>query len=186
LLDVSVTDARGMTVHKTVRLDPSAVKLTFGTQPARLRLSAGGVVRRAPFSRRFIVGGHLVVSAPEVQRRQGVTYRFRRWSDGGDRSHDLVAPRQPTTLTAAYRPVKAQVRVRTSPEGLEVEVGGERTPGFRADLKVGSTVELAAPARQTVDGVTYVFVKWSDGGARVHRVTVGAERVSVRAVYRRT
>ncbi|MGZ8745087.1 MAG: PQQ-dependent sugar dehydrogenase, partial [Nocardioides sp.] len=126
LLDVAVTDARGLSVHKTVRIDPMAVKLTFATQPARLRLAAGGVVAKAPFSRRFIVAGHLIASAPEVQRRQGVTYRFRRWSDGGDRSHDIVAPQQAMTLTAAYQPVKAQLRVRTSPTGLAVQVGGER------------------------------------------------------------
>jgi len=103
LLDVSVTDARGLTVHKSIRLDPRSVKLTFATEPAGLKLNAGGTEGRGSFSQRFIVGGHLIVTAPKFQRRHGVTYKFRGWSDGGARTHDVVAPGSATTLVARYR-----------------------------------------------------------------------------------
>ena len=89
---VTVTDSRGLTVHRSIRLDPKSVDLTFATRRSGSRLTAGGDAGQGPFTRTFIVGSHVIVSAPPTQRRQGVTYRFRGWSDGGRRSHDVVAP----------------------------------------------------------------------------------------------
>ena len=184
LLDVSVTDARGHTVNKTVRIDPKSVDITFATKPAGLKLTAGGGTAKGPFTRTFIVGGHLIASAAPTQKRRGVTYRFQRWSDGGKSSHDIVAPQRATTRTATYRAAKALVRVAAS-KGLAVKVDGKRTTRFRDDVKVGSRRTVSAPKKQKRDGVTWVFVRWSDGGAREHRITVGAQRVDVRAVYRK-
>jgi glucose/arabinose dehydrogenase len=186
LLDAAVTDARGQTVHKTVRIDPKTVPITFTTRPAGLRLNAGGARGRGPFTRTFIVGGVLTASAAKEQRRRGVTYRFRGWSDRGAASHELVAPRRPTTLVAKYKATEAQVRVRTSPSRLDVLVDGERSAGFRGSVRVGRTVTLTAPRKQRRDGRTWVFVRWTDGGARTHRVVVGAQRLDVKAVYRRS
>lgn len=106
LLSVSVTDARGLTVTRSVRIDPKSVDLTFATKPAGLRLNAGGSRGRGPFTRTFIVGSLLGLSAAKEQKRNGRTYRFVRWSDGGKISHDVTAPFKPTTLVAIYRVVK--------------------------------------------------------------------------------
>lgn len=105
LLGVSVTDARGLTVHKSVRIDPKSVGLTFTTKPAGLRLNAGGSRGRGPFTRTFIVGSLLSVTAAKEQKLNGVTYRFRGWSDGGKRTHDVFAPFNASTLVAFYRRV---------------------------------------------------------------------------------
>jgi len=186
LLSVGVTDKRGLTVRKNIRLDPRSMKLTVASVPPRLKVAAGGIEDTTTFTKRFIVGGHLIASAPKVQRRKGVTYRFSSWSDGKGRSHELVAPERDVTLTAYYRATKALLRVRTSPGDLRVVVDGtDRESGWRGNLKIGSTVLLVAPRTQTRDGEKWVFVKWSDGGSRKHRVTVGAARMDVRAVYRK-
>ena len=41
---------------------------------------------------------------------------------------------------------------------------------------MGSTVRLVAPTCTRKNGVRWVFVRWSDGGARKHDVTVGTRR----------
>ena len=173
-------------MRKNIRLDPQTSGLTLASVPGRLRLAAGGITARTTFTKRFIVGGHLTLSAPRVQQRNGVTYRFRAWSDHRARSHDLVAPARNARLTAYYRAVKALLRVRTTPGDLVVKVAGkDRESGWTDHFKVGAKVWLAAPPTQERNGETWVFVKWSDGGGRIHRVTVGAARIDLRAVYRK-
>jgi hypothetical protein len=49
-----------------------------------------------------IVGSSNSVSAPTPQTFGGASYAFSHWSDGGARSHNLVAPATPTTYTAAF------------------------------------------------------------------------------------
>ena len=44
---------------------------------------------------------------------------------------------------------------------------------------------MTAPKRQWHDGVLWEFVRWSDGGNRMHRVVVPDGRLALRAVYRR-
>jgi hypothetical protein len=50
---------------------------------------------------------------------------------------------------------------------------------------VGSTVRVAAPRVQLRKGVRWVFVRWSDGGARTHDVTVWDPMVRLTALYQR-
>ena len=186
LLTLTLTDSRGMPVRRTVRLDPKNVKVTFATSPARLRLTAAGVFDKAPFAKRFIVRSRFIVSAPEVQRRQGVTYRFQRWSDRGKVSHEVVAPGHKKTLTATYRAAKAAARIKSTTGRLTFQVNGKKWKGaYREDLKVGTKVWLAAPQVQTRKGQRWVFVGWSDGGRRIHRIVIGGRRVDLKAVYRR-
>jgi hypothetical protein len=103
-LRLTATDSRGLTDTKSVRLDPRVVTLEFLTRPDHMRLTVGSDQSKAPFSRTVIVGSTNSVSAPSPQRRRGESYRFHHWSDGGARSHDLVAPDTDTTYTATYKP----------------------------------------------------------------------------------
>ena len=83
---------------------------------------------------------------------------------------------QPVALT-----VKATRKLRVG-----VDVGGvHRKSGWSGLLVRGTTVRLVAPRSQTKKGVRWVFVRWSDGGARKHSVTVWDPAVRVKAVYRR-
>ena len=59
-------------------------------------------------------------------------------------------------------------------------------PAGHALLGVENAIRtLGAPPTQTVGDVTYDFIAWSDGGARIHSVVVPDVRAKVRAVYRR-
>jgi len=49
----------------------------------------------------------------------------------------------------------------------------------------GSTVQVSAPRHKLKRGVRWVFVRWSDGGARRHSVTVWDPAVELTAIYKR-
>jgi glucose/arabinose dehydrogenase len=79
------------------------------------------------------------------------------------------------------RPVLLQLR--SQPPGIKL-VAGTKTLTTPSDLQVieNSPTTLAAPATAELDGHTYTFQGWSDGGARVHTVS-GSGPATYTAVY---
>jgi hypothetical protein len=92
----------GGSVTDAVELDPQTVDLTFASDPTGLEVVVGSTPGTAPITRTVIVGSTVSVSAAATQQQSATTYEFSSWSDGGARSHDLVAPATPTTYTARY------------------------------------------------------------------------------------
>ena len=101
-LQLTATDARGLTNTTSVQLDPRTTTLTLESQPSGLALTAGATTQTAPFTMTLIEGSTLSVSAPSPQTLDGSTYAFSSWSDGGAQSHSLVVS-TPVTLTATYQ-----------------------------------------------------------------------------------
>ncbi len=88
--------------------------------------------------------------------------------------------------TVRIEPRQGSLTVETRRDKLKVKVDGvKRKGGWTETVVVGSTVRLVAPRSQVKKGVRYVFVRWTDGGARKHDRVVGETPVTVRAVYRR-
>ena len=102
-LRLKATDSGGLTSTTRVRLDPKTVQLRFASRPTGARLVVGSTGRRAPFTRRVIVGSSNSVSAPGTFVSEGRNYRFHHWSDGRARIHNIVAPATDTTYRATYR-----------------------------------------------------------------------------------
>jgi glucose/arabinose dehydrogenase len=101
-LVLTATDSVGASASTSLQLDPQTVNLTFATTPSGLQLSVGAQTATTPVTRTVIVGSSNGVSAPTPQAFGGASYAFSHWSDGGARSHNLVAPATPTTYTAAF------------------------------------------------------------------------------------
>ena len=101
-LRLTATDSGGLTDTESVRLDPKTVEMSFGSDPAGLRLTVGSSSGTTPFSRTVIAGSKNSLSAPSPQTLGGSTYEFASWSDGGAQSHDIVAPDAAATYTATY------------------------------------------------------------------------------------
>jgi hypothetical protein len=90
------------------------------------------------------------------------------------------------TKTLQIDPRRASLTVQTRRHKLGVTVDGVgRKDGWSGTVVAGSTVRVVAPRRQSRHGVRYVFVKWTDGGARQHDVVVWDSAMTVKAVYRR-
>jgi hypothetical protein len=102
-LRLTATDSGGLTTTRRVRLDPKTVQLRFTSRPTGVRLVVGSAGTRAPFTRKVIVGSSNSVSAPSTFVSEGQDYRYRSWSDGGARIHNIVAPATDTTYRATYR-----------------------------------------------------------------------------------
>ena len=103
-LVLTATDDDGRKDSTAVVLDPRTTELTFASDPPGLTLTAGSTTDPAPFTKRVIVGAASVVSAPSPQRRPGdvLDWYWQAWSDGGDRTHAVVAGSTPVTYTATY------------------------------------------------------------------------------------
>ena len=101
-LELTATDAGGLSATTKVRLDPKTVVLSFSSSPSGLQLSVNASSSATPFTRTVIVGSTNSVSATSPQTLGGTTYSFTSWSDGGAQSHNVVAPAGPTTYTATY------------------------------------------------------------------------------------
>jgi glucose/arabinose dehydrogenase len=82
-------------------------------------------------------------------------------------------------------PRKVTLSLATSPSGLQLTLDGQpaATP-FSVQGVVGITRTLGVVSPQTVGGVTYEFVSWSDGGAATHDITTPASNTTYTANFR--
>ncbi len=76
------------------------------------------------------------------------------------------------------------ITVASDPSGVSIAVGSGtvETPATLT-VFVGSRISLGAPGGATVGGRSYVFDRWSDGGAAGHDVTAPATATTFRAFY---
>jgi glucose/arabinose dehydrogenase len=101
-IHVSVTDSSGQTFSTFRDIHPRVVSLTL-TERDRLPLTLDGQPVSTPFTFASVVGMIRTIGAPLTQTKDGFTYTFRSWSDGGAATHDIVAPASATTYTARYQ-----------------------------------------------------------------------------------
>jgi glucose/arabinose dehydrogenase len=90
-LTLTATDSRGLSASKTVKLTPREADLAFVSEPAGITLTAGLLTQPAPFPLPAIEDSHVTISAPLTATLGGTTYTWSRWSDGGARTHTIVA-----------------------------------------------------------------------------------------------
>jgi hypothetical protein len=95
-LQLTATDAGGLTDTQTLRLDPRTVQVTLTSSPSGMQLGMGSSTATAPFTRTVIEGSSNSISAPN-QLRNRSSYVFSSWSDGGAPSHNITA-----NATATY------------------------------------------------------------------------------------
>jgi hypothetical protein len=95
---VKVEDSRGLIGVDRFKLRPKVSTVRLESKPNGMRLTAGGVTRKAPFTLKAIVNSEVSLSARKHQNG----YRFDSWSDGGPRVHTVKVRADPRTYTARY------------------------------------------------------------------------------------
>ncbi len=82
-------------------------------------------------------------------------------------------------------PDKVNLTYDTNPTGLGLSYNQETnvTTLFTRDTLIGFNNTLGAPLQQTVNGVMYNFLSWSDGGAATHVITAPATAQTYVAQY---
>jgi hypothetical protein len=89
------------------------------------------------------------------------------------------------SVHADVLPVKSEVTLSTSPEGLTVLLDGSPFAAPHAFIGVaGMRRTLAAPSPQIAGGKTWEFVSWSDGGAAAHAIATPGRSAAYTAVFR--
>ena len=100
-LQLTATDAHGLSATTAVDVFPQTVALTFQSSPSGMQLGVGTFSGTAPFTTTVIVNSTNSISAPD-QSLNGLSYTFSSWSDGGAQTHTITAPATATTYTATF------------------------------------------------------------------------------------
>jgi glucose/arabinose dehydrogenase len=81
-------------------------------------------------------------------------------------------------------PRKASMTFATNPAGLQITLDGQnRMTPFTVTGVVGIKRAIAAPTPQTLNGSSYVFKSWSDGGARSHEISTPSVNTTYTATF---
>ncbi|MBN1756336.1 PPC domain-containing protein [bacterium] len=142
---------------------------------------AGGIVTVdgtdyfSPFTALWVIGSVHEIGVPSPQLVSGgVRYIYDSWSDGGTIIHDIVVPDVDITYTAYMLP-QYWVTVTNSPLAAgdgQVKVDGvPETAPYMQWWTGGTSHSLGVYDSFTVGGTRYIWLNWSDGGARTHSVT---------------
>ena len=88
------------------------------------------------------------------------------------------------TETVRLDPQTVDLTFQTSPSGLQLAVGGaSQAAPFTRTVIVGSSNSVSAPSPQTLNGRSYGWRTWSDGGAQTHNITAPATATTYTATY---
>ncbi|HEV7299457.1 MAG TPA: PQQ-dependent sugar dehydrogenase [Tepidisphaeraceae bacterium] len=88
------------------------------------------------------------------------------------------------TTTRDLQPRKVNLSLQTSVPGLSLALDGQpiKSPVTQQAVS-GMLRQLGAPETQTLNGVTYRFTGWSDGGAATHNITMPTANTTYTATY---
>ena len=87
------------------------------------------------------------------------------------------------TKTVDLYPKTVDLSFATVPTGLQIVVNSvQSTAPFTTTKILGSTNTISAVTPQTLNGTTYVFASWSDGGAASHNISAN-QAVTYTATY---
>lgn len=104
-ISLTVTDSAGLEHTSYADVFPHITQVTLSTTPGLANILLDGATVGSPFAFDGVAGVMRSVEAPLLQQKDGMTYLFKSWSDGGAISHTIVTPVTPTTLTANYEVV---------------------------------------------------------------------------------
>jgi glucose/arabinose dehydrogenase len=99
---LTATDSRGLSRTVTRQFDPRKVDVTFATNPAGLRVTAGGATLTGPQTVVSWEAYGLHADAPAQVDGSGQAWQWQSWSDGGAKAHVVVTPAAPATYTATF------------------------------------------------------------------------------------
>jgi len=122
-IEITLTgsDKRGLSASKTIKLSARTVNLAMKANPPGISLTAGWLSQPAPFILTAIEGSEVDLSAPQSVVLEGKTYDWQKWSDGGARSHSVLASK-----SASYEAVYA-TEEEPSPKEEPVDTTPPRT-----------------------------------------------------------
>lgn len=89
-----------------------------------------------------------------------------------------------STTSVTIQPQTTTLTFNSNPQGMNLTVYSDDTNApFTREVVVGAQIQLSAPSPQIINGITYEFSGWSDGGAQDHLITASEANESFTANY---
>lgn len=120
IVELTATDSRGLATTIERVLQPETKLVRIDSSPGGAPITYGALGQTAPYEKQSTIGLDLTLSAASVFTQGGSTYEFEGWSDGGERTHDVVVPGHDVALTAIY----TESEPEPEPEPPPTEQGG--------------------------------------------------------------
>jgi hypothetical protein len=80
-----------------------------------------------------------------------------------------------STASVTLQPRTVNLSLRTTPTGLQLVLNGtSATTPFTRTVISRSNNSISAPSPQSLNGASFSFSSWSDGGAQTHNITATA------------
>ncbi len=98
----TATDTNGLSATQSVNIYPLKSDMTFQTVPSGLAISLEGSPYQAPRTITGVVGFERQLGVPSPQAKDGISYQFNHWLDGGAQARTLITPESDTTYTAVF------------------------------------------------------------------------------------
>lgn len=157
------------------------VDVTLTTSPPGLPVAVDSVVYLTPKTLSWIPGSTHHIAAAGTQSAGSTRYLWARWSDGGEATHDVIAPAGAAVFTAVYN-VQHLLSLAASPPGsgtlaasppssdgyydagTVVQISATPAPGFYLGSFSGDASGAASPADVIMSAprsVTANFVPWN-------------------------
>ena len=160
IVELTATDSRGLSTIVTRILTPLTQLVRIDSLPEGAPISYGALAQTAPYERQSTRGLDLTLSAASTFSQGGTTYEFVGWSDGGERTHDLIVPAHDLSLTATYRSVGG---------GGGTGDGGSGTGG---DAGVGGSTGGSGSGAKPIDASPADLAFSPSSGLVSHRTTL--------------
>jgi len=130
-VEVTATDAGGVSTDEVVRVDPETATLRLRSSPPGVPVSYGGLQLSTPRDLTTAVGFRTTLSVPQSFEQGGQIFDFGSWSDGGARVHDFAVPPGGGTVTATFGTLAAQVPGSATPEAGNGSGADKAGPALR-------------------------------------------------------
>ena len=121
-ITLTVNDIYGSASSVSRDIVPRVAQLQLRTNPPGLQVTLDGQPKTVPINENSVVGVQREIGAA-AQTRDGVTYQFASWSDGGAATHTISTPAANTVYTANFRvvsDVRPTISFRTPTNGTAV------------------------------------------------------------------
>lgn len=135
-----VSDGRGLSGFARSEILPRTVSISAASDPPGVELLVGSTKKVAPFSTAEIDGSEILISAPATAQVGGRSYAWRGWSDGGARSHPVLADED-----ASYKAYYSVLPVDEPPPDREAD----KAPPPQRDHLAPRTKLAAHPPKRT-------------------------------------
>lgn len=183
IVTMSVTDSDGLTSTDSIFIQPEKSTITLNSEPNGLTVLLDGVQKTTPYTFDELINFKFDLNGPN-QCLNDKSYTFSSWSDGGDKTHQIIVPPITTQFTANYDEfdecIICEKAIKLSGTGEQlslvnnVELSGDFTIEFWAklDINIGSADAPMSDGGQE-------DINFSQGKARLYTGTYsGSDQIA--------